>query len=222
MPIVNLRDWDTSGELTPTPSRRTGMDDVFDLAAGAKKAYSKFRTDRANAAFREAAAKEMNSGNSQNTYEFDPATGQFKVKIEPKKIDANDVMRRWLLRQQFGIDPMTGETVPQDQLRKPRFGYTSDIFSQILAGMTPGADPNAEASAAAPNVAAGGGMFSMPNAQAATGAPNITVPSTPGGGQPRFLDPLELEAQNAIQAGADPVAVKARLAQIRGARRGGV
>jgi hypothetical protein len=51
--------------------------------------------------------------------------------------------------------------------------------------------------------------------------PSLTVPTGPNGQQPTCMDPLDLEAQNAIAKGADPVKVRARLAQLKAEKANG-
>jgi len=92
---------------------------------------------------------------------------------------------RFRTGQQFGVDPITGEPIPEDQLKTPRFGVAGDptdiIFQQI--------------------------------AQKRTGGGQVIPPA--GGGQ---VDPLDLEAQEAIRSGKDPFLVKQRLAQLKAQR----
>jgi len=216
MPVINLRDWDPEGQFQPTPTNKPKGQDALEFMAAAIGAISKRKKSSMDKAFREAATRELNAGTSEASYEYDPATGNFKAKVEPKKVNVGDLVNQFKTRQQFGVDPVTGETIPEDQLKKPRFGYTEDILSQILAGnglpalagqQVDPASPAAAAPAAAPDktsfVPSGAG---------------IDTGSFVDGAQPKFLDPLMLEYQNALAAGANPIQAKARLQQLQQGR----
>lgn len=215
MSVINIRDWDPEGQFQPTPTNKPKGQDVLEFMTAAIGAINKRKKSNMDNAFREAATRELNAGTSEASYEYDPATGNFKAKVEPKKVNVGDLVNQFKTRQQFGVDPVTGEAIPEDQLKKPRFGYTEDILSQILAGNglagnlpDPAAAAPAQAAPAAPADKTG---FAPSGAGIDTG-------SFVDGQQPRFLDPLILEYQNALAAGANPIQAKARLQQLQQGR----
>ena len=210
MPIYSLRESDPKGELSAFPQEGpSGIESVNKALGAVLQAINTFKTAKINKGFREAAAKELESGTGEASYEYDPKTGSYSQKVSPKKPDASGVnatMTRFRLAQQFGIDPLTGQKIAPDKLAKPRFGYASDIFSQIFS--------NPDAMAKVLSGEDEGGPVASDDA-------NIDVLSGPGGSQPKVLDTLELEAQNAIANGADPVKVRARLAQLKAQKTNG-
>ena len=220
MPIVSLRDSDPSGELRSTQQPTSKSEDALTLLQallGAGKKYQKSRQDKT---FRTAAAEALKAGQSDVSYEYDQTTGQYKTKIEPKKQPTQaEIISRFKTGQQFGVDPVTSQQLPSEQLKDPRFGYSGDIFSQLFGQALDSESVAGEDSG--PIVAAPQkkkGFSFIPDAQAAT--PKIDIPTGPGGANPTFLSPLELEAQTAIAQGADPVKVKARLTELMAQQRG--
>lgn len=212
MPIFSLRESDPKGELSAFPQEGQGFNNVADVIGQVLGLVGKYKTAKTNKAFRDAANEELKSGRGEAEYEYDPTKGGFKMKVSPKKADnmansVNSMISRFKTAQQFGIDPVTGQAISPDKLAKPRFGYTGDIFSQIFS------DPNAMA-----KVMSGGDDDGSGNPPI---DPSLTVPTGANGAQPSFMDPLELEAQQAIAQGADPVKVRARLAQLKGQKSGG-
>lgn len=234
MPVLTTRDWDPTGELTASPQKRDKTQDILSMIRSTMDGVTAAKQKQNNEAYRRAAMQDLNSGNSAAEYDYDPTTGQMKVKISPKKEETQaDKMRRAVYRQQFGVDPVTGEEVPSEELRKPRFGYNNNPLMAILS------DPAALSSLLGEEEEAGGstlqqtqipqqaapqmqqpafdprsvaGIRYTPQAQAAPmGNPQIEIP----GQGAQFLDPLELEAQNAILKGADPKLVRARMQQLR-------
>lgn len=226
MSVITLSQTDPQGRLQSTPDEPNGTNDALTVVAGLVNMFKKYQLSKQNNQFSRSAAEAVKAGNSDVSYDYDPATGKYKAKIAPKKDNTAAQVRRYVAGQQFGVDPVTGQPIPQEQLKKPRFGYTGDVFSQLLAGLNPGGSP---AAGVAPNMTpaapaaqpSGNNPFSTPSAQAAPAA-GIQMPSVVPGQQPQFLDALDLEAQNAIASGADPVKVRARVAQIREASRGSV
>lgn len=211
MPIYSLRESDPKGELSSVPQEGQGFNNVADIIGSVLSLVGKYKTAKTNKAFRDAANQELSSGRGEAEYEYDPSKGGFKMKVSPKKADnmansVNSMINRFKVAQQFGVDPVTGQAIAPDKLTKPRFGYAGDIFSQIFS------DPNAMAK-----------VLSGQDDESGNPPidPNLVVPSGPGGAQPSFMDPLDLEAQKAIAAGADPVKVRARLAQLKGQKSGG-
>jgi len=208
MPIVSVRDWDPTGKMTATPEQKPAGQDAMQILAGLigiAKARKKSKVDQA---FRTSAAQALAGGNAEQSFDYDSSTGQFTSKIAPKKNDVGDAVNRFKTMQQFGVDPVTGQPVPEEKLHKPRFGYTGDLLAQLLG------NPQA--------------MGEVLN-DTPTAAPAAALPADAGidtgsftGGQPNFLDPLELEAQNAMAKGAPVDKVKARLAQLRKGKSGGV
>ena len=191
MPIVTLRDWDQSGQMTATDNPPSKSQDALAALAQVVKAYKTYKTNsdtkKAQNAYRDAAIAAMGQPGNESSFEYDPSKG-YTAKVQPKKADAdtsNAQMRREVFKNQFGYDPITGEKVANPV--KPKFGYSNDILAQILGG---------------------GGL----NDDASV--PSLDVPSNDA----KFLDPIDQDAQAAIAAGADPAAVKARAAQLKAAR----
>lgn len=222
MPIVTLNQTDPQGTLSPTkPTNNYGGNIGQILSTIAAVVKSKKQNDM-NKQFRESAFKDLAGGASESEYEFDPATGQVKFKVAPKKDKSqSEQMKRFLLTQQFGVDPVTGQPADPSTLKKPRFGYQGNPLLAVLndpSAMAGLFDDTTEEESSGSSVA----HFGTPSAQAAPAAtPQITMPSE-SGGKTNFLSDLEVQAQNAIKAGADPVKVKKRLAELQGASRGSV
>ena len=70
---------------------------------------------------------------SPEGYFRDPYSG--KLLTNKNQLTPANQLRQFQLQQQFGVDPITGEEIPEEKLRKPRFGYTGDQLGELLAGL---------------------------------------------------------------------------------------
>jgi len=120
--------------------------------------------------------------------------------------------------QQFGVDPITQQQVSkfnpftgQQQLLDPRFGFSQERL-----------DPIDEATKALAAKRSGTQLPTPPSGPQGASVPGAALPPQAGVNQPfvppggtRFLDPLELEAQQAIAQGADPALVRKRIQELK-------
>lgn len=202
MPIVSLRESDPAGELRATPDQRTGTDDLVDLVGQLIGAFKKRQKGQVDKAYREAAHRELEAGKADLGYEYDSATGAAKTKITPRKQDIGPLINRWKTAQQFGVDPVTGEKIPEDQLLKPRFGYQGDIFSQILNN--PGALAEAMGDEPAPGIAP------QPSTKSVVPAANAAIEIPEEGS--KFLSPRD--HYNQLRAAGYTIAEARKLAGV--------
>jgi len=202
MPVITLRDWDQSGQMTATDNPPSKSQDALAALAQVVKAFKTYKTNsdtkKSQNAYRDAAIKAMGLPGNESSFEYDPAKG-YTAKVTPKKADAdtsNAQMRREVFKNQFGYDPITGEKVANPV--KPKFGY-GDPFAAAIAQMF------------------GGGLTSddaMPTAAPDTG-PKLDVPTQTVGGT-NFLPTFdsEDEARAANPPKGSKILIKGKLKEV--------